>query len=180
MTPIEENINWIKSGKIGCTFAALFAKAPEKVGWKFVEAKHHLEIPKDAFMLSLVFPDKSRWYVEQWAIANGFYTEPTGHGCYGLRIKVGTSISWVQYFGPDSHVKTRQTPHPMLSFTIKLPARFYAKVGFNGILHLAHASVEGLAKKVTDALWNRSLERTQKEIGHKLGIEQAAKTTFLV
>ena len=176
---IADNINWIKSGKIGCVFASALVKNASNIGWEFMTATEKFELPKGAFLVSVVFPDGNIENVRGWALRNGFYIEDIGDLYEGLRINVGTCISWVQYFGQDSHVKTRQSPHAMLTFAVKLPAKYYAKVGFNGILHVAHASIQGLTQKVQDTLWKQSETKTQKVIGHKLTIREAAKTTFI-
>lgn len=183
MTPIEQNKAWIRSGKIGCMFATALVSKADEIGWKFTAVGTQLSYskyqpPKDAFMHSIVFPNHTLTTVRQWALDSGFYVEEVGM-YEGLRIKLGTSVSWVQYFGPDSHVKTRQSPYPMLSFAVKLPAQYYWKVGFNGILHLAHASVRDMSRKVQDSLWDRSHIRTEKELGFKPTLKEAAKTTFI-
>jgi len=117
--------------------------------------------------------------VKDWALAVGFYIEETSKGTEGLRIQCKDGVSWVQYFGPDSHVPTRRSPQPMLMYTNKLGVSYYAKVGFKGILHLAHAYLETISKDVYDLLWNRSYAQVCKKIGHKPTIKEAAKTTWL-
>ncbi len=176
---INEQIEWIGSGKIGCVFASALVKQADKIGWKFLLAPDKLEIPKDAFIMSIIFPDGNIHTVKEWALSSGFYIESIDDLCDGLRIKQGTSIAWVQYFGQDSHVKTRQSPYPMLSFAVKLSAKSYWKVGFNGILHLAHASVKYLTDKKADTLWQQSVVKTKKELGFSPTIREAAKTTFV-
>lgn len=175
---IKEQIDWIKSGKIGCVFASALVKKHEAIGWNFQVNPDNLDIPKGTFILSVLFPNGDINTVKEWALNNGFYIEDINEMYEGLRIKQGSFVSWVQYFGSDSHVKTRQSPHPMLSFSCKLPSKYYAKVGFSGILHLAHASVENLTKKVQDTLWNQSISKTKKELGFSPTIKEAAKTTF--
>ena len=113
-------------------------------------------------------------------IRHGFFLEKTSSGTEGLRILCGAYVSWVQYFGPDSHVVTRQSPYPMLMFTCRLGVSFYAKVGFHGILHLAHAFYDKISERVYNLLWDRSYEQVKKKIGHKPTIIEAAKTTFLI
>lgn len=175
---IQEQIDWIESGKIGCVFASALVKQRDKIGWNFIVNPEKLLIPKGCFVLSVLFPDKDIFWVREWAINNGMYLEDT-HSLYeGLRIKMKGGISWVQYFGKDSHVKTRQAPYPMLSFTVKLPKKYYLKVGFNSILHLAHASVEYISNKAADTLWNQSIKKTKKELGFSPTITEAAKTTY--
>lgn len=152
MKAIQDNIDWIKSGKIGCVFASALVKEHDSIGWNFIESPNKLDIPKNCFIYSAIFPGGNINSVKEWAFNNGFYLESVSDLYNGLRIKIGTFVSWVQYFGPDSHVKTRQSPHPMLSFTCKLPVRYYHKVGFNGILHLAHASVSKIKEVAADVL----------------------------
>lgn len=177
---IKEQINWIKSGKIGCVFASALVKNHNKIGWHFSLAEDQLIIPPDCFILSIIFPNKNIHYVTQWALHNGMYLESVHDFYNGLRIKQGSKISWVQYFGKDSHVKTRQSPHPMLSFCCSLPSKYYFKVGFEGILHLAHASTKFIKDKACDVLWNQSLIKTKKELGHSPSLEngEASKVTF--
>jgi len=178
MTPIEENIKWIRSGKIGCTFATALIKQRDKIGWLFMEQNGPLIIPEGAFVLSLVFPCLTALEVRAWAIENGFAIEKIDDLHEGLRINMKGGVSWVQYFGPDSHVKTRQSPHPMLSFAVKLPAHIYAKTMAKGVLHLAHASIEFLSFKKCNRFWETSHKRSEQIIGHELGISEAAKVTF--
>lgn len=171
---IDENLKYIRKGKTGCVFATILAKNPEKVGWKRVFNPEKLEIPEDAFMVSFIFEGRDKEYVRNWALQNGMYEEKTSDNTIGLRYK----NSWVQYFGQDSHVKTRQTPISELLFCVKLPKKYYYKVGFKGVLHLAHASIEHIKDNVLDFIWDRSFVRSKQIVGHKLGIEEAAKTTF--
>ncbi len=142
----------------------------------------------DLFIISMVFPFANKDSVRDWALRNDFYIE-TIHGkskddgsndvFEGLRIKIDGNVSWVQYFGPDSHVKTRQSPHPMLTFTVKLPAHVYAKTMVKGIYHLAHASIEFFTAKQANTLWDQSFKKTKKELGFKPTLREAAKTTFV-
>lgn len=185
---IQENLDWIKSGKIGCTFASYFSRIPEAIGWKFIIISEvpgkptftKWEIPKDCLMLSIMFPNMNKNRVRNWALHAGFFTEDLGEGNEGLRFKSSEGISWVQYFGYDADVITRQAPHPMLLMSVKLPTKSYVKVGFKGILHIAHASVEGLSDYVCDRLWNTSFENTKRQLGHEPTLAEAAKTTFHV
>lgn len=176
----DQNKIWMSNSKnIGCTFAAIFAKNPESIGWKTVVNPVSLSIPEDAMIFSIQFPEGNKESVLKWALDNGFYLESLDEKNVGLRYKVdGKSISWVQYFGPDSHVKTRQAPIPELSMCVKLPAKYFVKVGFKGILHLAHASVASLSPKKAEKLWQTSFERTEKSLGHKPSLKEAAKTTY--
>lgn len=175
---MDNNKKWMASGKIGCSFGAFFAKRPESIGWKTIVNPDTFSIPDNCSILSMQFPGSGIDQVKGWALNNGFYLEDVGSGNTGLRYKLGNNIAWVQYFGPDSHVKTRQAPIPELCMAIKLPATYYAKVGFNSIIHLAHASVTGLTKLMQDKLWDSSFVNTAKRLGHKPTLTEAAKTTY--
>jgi hypothetical protein len=174
-------VDWIRKGNTGCTFATLFSKNPESIGWKFFTVEEYLKgIPDDTFIVSIIFPENcNKSTVRNWALNNGFYIESTGDDTEGLRIKSKYGISWVQYFGPDSHVKTRQAPSPCLLYCRKMQKSYYFKVGFSGILHLAHAWIENFPKRKADTLWLRAHKQTEKIVGYKLTIKEAAKTTFL-
>ena len=180
------NQEWIGKGNTGCTFATLFSKHPDKVGWRFMTPQawsHHREYKLDLpLIVSIEFPNDGYWdlkTVRNWALCSGMYLEETSENTLGLRIKCKEGVAWVQYFGTDSHVVTRQSPNPMLIYTNKLGSSYYAKVGFNGILHLAHAWYSGMKERVYDLLWDRAHKQTKKKIGHNLTIVEAAKTTYL-
>jgi hypothetical protein len=179
------NREWIAKGHTGCTFATLFAKEPQSVGWGFFTPVDFLfGAHKDFLMVSIEFVDAEADFwnknnVKEWALLNGFYLEDTSEKTEGLRIKCEQGASWVQYFGPDSHVPTRRTPHPMLMFTQKLGLGYYAKVGFKGVLHLAHAWYDKISERVYDLLWERSYQQTKKKLGQSPDINSAAKTTWM-
>lgn len=158
----DETIKWIRSGKIGCSFAVALARNPSSIGWKFQIDPSKLECDKDTYLLSIIFPNKDTHSVKEWALENGMYIEDIEDLYEGLRLKIGNDISWVQYFGPDSHVLTRQSPYPMLNICVKLPMFTYFKVGFKGILHLAHANIGDFTKDVCDKLWDLSFLNTEK------------------
>ena len=179
MKYINDNIEWIRSGKIGCTFATLFARNPKNIGWEFIENPTKLKWDSNTYILSLVVPESNIYVVRDWALNNGMYIEDVDGLYEGLRLKIGNDISWVQYFGPDSHVTTRQSPHPMLNLCVKLSPFSYYKVGVKGILHLAHASVGNFTKYISDKLWDSSFKNTEKLLGHKPTVKEAAKTTFI-
>ncbi len=192
---IEEQKAWISSGKIGCVFASALVKQADKIGWMFrVKGDFDfIDIRNHAFIVSWIFPGYDAMLVREWALNYGMYavstTDPNKYwsaklgredGYEGLRIDMPEGTSWVQYFGPDSHVETRKAPHPMLSFTVKLPTHIYAKTMAVGVLHLAHASIEFLSAKVCDTLWNQSYAATKKILGHSpVSPREAAKTTFI-
>jgi hypothetical protein len=176
------NLEWFVAGNTGCCFATLFVKNLKKIGWRFIfytEFQYFKYMP-ETNIISIDFPIKwDKLLVKQWALANGFYIEDTSDKTEGLRIKCSEGIAWVQYFGPDSHVKTRQSPYPMLMYCNKLGKAHYIKVGFKGILHLAHAWIDNLKSKSWDTLWNQSYKQTKKILGHKPTINEASKTTWL-
>lgn len=176
---MDANKKWMSNSKnIGCTFAALFAKNPSAIGWETTVNPDGLYIPKTAYILSLQFPDMTKAHVMNWALKNGFYIEHIDEKNKGLRYNIKDNIAWVQYFGPDSHVKTRQAPIPELMMCVKLPRMYYAKVGFKGILHLAHASIFNLSIKKAHKLWETSFKNTAKSLGHAPTIVEASKTTY--
>lgn len=177
-TKVDENLKFISSGKTGCVFASIMGKNPEKIGWKRFINPDKLIIPEDAFIISYVFENKSKDDVLHWALKNGMYLDITSKDSTGLRYKGDYGVSWIQYFGQDSHVKTRQTPHSELLFCVKLPKKTYLKVGFKGVFHLAHASVEHIKSDLLDGIWNACFKSTEKRLGYKPTVLEAAKTTF--
>lgn len=181
-----QNLQWIQKGRTGCTFATLFSKSPDTVGWKFMNMLEWMNLhetlgfEKDCLIVSIVFDEMfKKEDIRRWALQNGFYEENTSENTVGLRHREKEGISWVQYFGPDSHVVTRRTPYPMLMYTRKLNKSHYIKVGFNGLLHLAHAWYDKISDRVYDLLWQRSYKQTSKILGHAPTIVEAAKTTWL-
>jgi hypothetical protein len=110
MEAIKENIDWIKGGKIGCVFASALVNDHDSIGWNFALNPQTLEIPRGCFIYSAVFPDMNIEQVKNWALDNGMFLESVDKLYEGLRVKQGSFISWVQYFGPDSHVKTLLLP----------------------------------------------------------------------
>lgn len=175
---MDKNLEFIQKGKTGCVFATIMSRNPEKIGWVRIVNPKKLEIPNNAYIVSFIFENKNKEEVRQWALNNGMYEDITSKNTTGLRYKTKNGVSWVQYFGKDSHVKTRQTPNSELLFCVKLPKKTYFKVGFKGVLHLAHASIEHLKDKALDFIWDKSHQRTKEIIGYKPTVEEAAKTTF--
>jgi hypothetical protein len=189
------NLEWIAAGNTGCTFATLFARKPELVGWQHLTLEEFENWEQEyakALVISVEFP--SHWTirdVRDWALDRKiFYEEEVDEECLGLRIEMKNHLSrrdnkesapaWVQYFGEDSHVPTRQAPNPMLMWTRKInPLGYVKQVGWNGILHLAHAFSSHITQKMADTLWKRSYEQVKKKIGHSPTIKEAAKTTWL-
>jgi len=194
------NLEWIAAGNTGCTFATLFAKKPEQVGWQHLthnQFENWRVSYADALVMSIEFPSDWRAKdVRKWALEHEedkqpvFYEEEVNDECLGLRIRMynprGSSDNkesapaWIQYFGPDSHAETRKTPTPMLMFTRKVnPAGFFKQVGWSGVLHLAHAFASHITDKMADTLWKRSYEQTKKKLGHSPTDHEAAKVTWL-
>jgi len=174
----DKNLKFIRQGKTGCVFASIMARNPDKIGWKRIFNPEKLTIPEGAYIVSFVFEGKDKKWVKNWALQNGMYEDITSKNTTGLRYKGKHGVSWVQYFGQDSHVKTRQTPNAELLFCVKLPKKTYFKVGLKGVLHLAHASIEHIKEKSLDKIWESCHKRTQKILGKKPTVEEAAKTTF--
>jgi len=174
----DKNLKFIKSGKTGCVFASIMAKNPDRVGWRRVFNPEKLIIPENAFIVSYVFENKSKEEVLNWALENGMYLDITSKESTGLRYKGENGVSWVQYFGPESHVKTRQAPNSELLFCVKLPKKQYIKVGFKGVLHLAHASVEFIKEDFLDNIWVACFKSTKKRLGYEPTVLEGAKTTF--
>jgi len=177
---MDNNLEFIKAGKTGCLFATIMARNPEKIGWHRLINPGKVIIPDNAYIVSFIFEGKTQKEVIQWAVENGMYEEKTSENTVGLRFNGEHGISWVQYFGKDSHVKTRQAPNSELLLCVKLPTKSYFKVGFSGVLHLAHASVSLLSERVLDRLWDSSHTRTKKILGHTPTINEAAKTSHIV
>ena len=186
------NMEWIAAGNTGCTFATLFARKPESVGWTHVTSehydKHRMSKHTNYLLASIEFPpDWNAKKVREWCKKWSWFNEvEVGEEYIGLRYNPSingfsqSKESWVQYFGPDSHVVTRQTPNPMIMYTRKLnPLGYVKQVGFTGILHLAHAFSVHITEKMADILWKRSFEQVKRKIGHTPTIREAAKTTWL-
>lgn len=177
----DPNLKYIRQGKTGCVFATIMARDPKKVGWqRITNPTSHWErlVEKNTYIVSLIFEGRSKEWVKNFALLNGFYIENINEELEGLRYKTKEGESWVQYFGPDSHVKTRRAPVSELLFTVALPKKYYSKVGFKGVLHLAHASVEHIKEKSLDKIWESCFKRTKKILGYEPTVEEAAKTTF--
>jgi hypothetical protein len=176
---VDLNLEFIQQGKTGCLFASILAKNPSKVGWRRIVNPDKIDIKEDDYILSLIFPGENKETVLEWALTHGMYLEDTSDSTHGLRYKIGDNVAWVQYFGQDSHVPTRQSPEPELLLCVRVAKNFYNKVGFKGILHLAHGSVDHIRKSKLDPMWEQCYIATKKFVGHTLGIAEASKTTFL-
>ena len=176
---MRRNLEWFRSGNSGCTFCTMLSRVPETIGWVYVENPTKLVIPSNAYIVSYGFGNKTKDEVIAWALQNGMYMERVDDEHLGLRLNVNGAVAYVQYFGQDSHCKTRQAPEAELVFCVKQGTSVYHKVGFKGILHIAHACVAKLGEKICDIFWERSYKCTANILGHKAGVAEAAKTTFL-
>ena len=177
---INEQARWIKSGKIGCAYAAALVNQRDLIGWKF-EVVNDLEnydfkIAEDTYLLSLVFPFENLKSVKDWALKNGFFIEDIDDIHEGLRIEIDNKKAWVLYFGPDSHWKTRQSPHPMLMFTVKIPKIYHVKVLLKGVLSVAHASLEYISEKQNEIFWKQSHVMSKNHLGYSPKKEDAMAT----
>jgi hypothetical protein len=175
---IDKNLHFIRQGKTGCVFATILSRDIIKSNWERITNPIDLSYKEESQIVSFIFEDKTKEEVLDWALNQGMYLDITSKNTTGLRYKGKNGVSWVQYFGPDSHVKTRQAPIAELLFCVKLPKRYYYKVGFKGVLHLAHASIEHLKENTLDVIWDNCFKRTKKILGYKPTIEEAAKTTY--
>lgn len=175
----DKNLEYIRRGKTGCVFATILSRDPLKVGWVRIFNPSEIVIPEEALIVSYIFEGKDKSEVISWALSQGMYMEETSDGTLGLRYAGINGVSWVQYFGPESHVVTRQSPESELLFCVKLPKKYYWRVGFTGVLHLAHGSVEHIKEKALDIIWEGCFKRTRKLLGYKPTIKEAAKTTIL-
>jgi hypothetical protein len=174
----DSNLDFIRAGSTGCVFATILSRDLDKVGWKRIFNPTELVIPEDAFIVSYIFEGKTKDEVLAWALEQGMYEDITSKKTTGLRYKGKDNVSWVQYFGPDSHVKTRRSPQAEILFCVQLPTKYYHKVGYKGVLHLAHASVSHLKEKALDRVWDMCFRRTKELLGFSPTIEEGAKTTF--
>lgn len=175
---MDKNLEFIRRGKTGCVFATILARDTKKANWERIFNPEKLEYNEKSQIVSFIFEDKNKEEVLKWALDQGMYEDITSKNTTGLRYKGKNGISWVQYFGKDSHVKTRQTPYSELLFCTKLPKKYYYKVGFKGVLHLAHASIEHFKENTLDTIWDSCFKRTKKILGFTPTVEEAAKTTF--
>lgn len=166
---INEQVRWIKNGKMGCAYAALLVNQRNLIGWKFEVVNDinnfDFKIAQDTYLSSLIFPYENLESVKNWALKNGFFIENIDELHEGLRIEIENKKAWVLYFGPDSHLKTRQSPFPMLMFTVKIPKIYHVKVLLKGILSVAHTSLEYISDKQNDKLWEQSHDMSKKILG---------------
>lgn len=177
---MDKNLKWMQKGNLGCVFGTYFSQNPEKYGWKRFIDPTELHDFQDYSSVSLVFENFDLKQTREWALNNGFYEEKINDECIGLRIKVRDKVAWVQYFGQESHVKTRQSPCSELIFKVGNPIDAFHRVKVDEVLHLAQMAINTSIKKFAESFWRKSFENTKKIIGHELGVKEAAKTTWLL
>jgi len=175
---MDKNLKWMQKGNLGCVFATYFSQNHDKYGWKRFLNPTELPDFQDYSSVSLIFEGFDLKQTRYWALQNGFYEEKINDECIGLRLKVGDKVAWVQYFGQESHVKTRQTPYSELIFKVGNPIDTFHKVKVEEILHLAQMAINTSIKKFAESFWKKSFENTRKIIGRELGVKEAAKTTW--
>lgn len=178
---LKEQVNWIKTGKTGCAYATTLINQRDLIGWEFQIIQDIendvFKIPEDAFMLSIIFPNQSIESIRTWALKNGFFIENVNEIYEGLRIEIDSKKAWIFYFGQDSHLPTRQSPHPMLTFSVRIPAIYHVKVLLKGILSVAHASLQFVSDKQNEVLWKQSHIMTKRILGYSPN-KHDAMTTF--
>src|SRR5688572_19896998 len=97
------NQEWIQKGSTGCTFATLFSKSLDTVGWRFINPVQWWYGRRDGnlpLIVSIDFPNDGYWNkktVREWALEQGFYEEDTSDNTIGLRIECKEGVAWVQY-----------------------------------------------------------------------------------
>jgi hypothetical protein len=193
----QEVLEYISRGRIGCTFAAVAARNPDKYDWGFYEIGFYNDpMPELTHSTAtIIFPAcYKKEDVRAWALRNGMYEEVIRKGSWlrrfirwvkgeklvGLRYtsKEGYA-AYAMYMGPDSHCPTRLTPYPTLTFRTCSTTRMFYKVGFSGVLHIAQMPVL-VALEKAQVMWNSSHKNAKKIVGKELNEEHAAKTTFKI
>lgn len=191
---IDEVIDYISKGNIGCTFAAVAARNPERYDWGFYEVTYMEQpMPKHYHStVSIIFPDTWKaqdvkvWCLRQGmtevVVTNGTWWNRlkrwfTGEKLIGLRYEQDGYPAYVMYMGQDSHCPTRKTPHPIITFRSKRPLAPFYRVGFSGVLHIAQMFMD-IAQYKMEKLWESSHRNSKRIVGKPLNEEHAAKTTF--
>jgi len=196
----EEQFDFYKKHKAGCSFAAIVARQPDNYGWH-QEVLRNLDFfdkvvetsikNNDVSTLSLILPNiqtitelcnlirelekQSSVIIEQVSFED--------FQCIGMRVKIDIFTSWVSGFGNFNFFPlTRQAPFTELSFRVK-PRPDYEwimKEAPENVIHLADLDMHGITKDSFVRLWNSSLLNTEKILGHKPDLKSAAKTTFAI
>lgn len=194
-------MDWYKSHKCGCSFAALAAKDPDKYGWKQIVTPDKItNIELDAIIdkcfnddtittVSLIFPNMTTIKDIKDLMA---FMCTTSRCIYGsiydgeftyeeLRFKHNDDIAWVSGFAPlECLPKTRQAPYTELAFRCSPKPTFdyVLKETPKHILHLADLDLLGISDAVFRSLWASSFKITKKLLGRKPTRLEAAKTTY--
>jgi len=198
----EEQLDFYRSRKAGCIFAAIAAKNPEKYGWhqevidndstQIEQAISKAVESSSITTLSLIFPhvtsisDLINLIDTAGNLEIGNIERDEIHEdarCIGIRIRVNGDNSWVSGFGPFSFLpKTRQAPYTELAFRVK-PRPVYdwfMKPPIAGVIHLADMDMKGVKKRTFVKWWNASLKNTKKVLGKTPDLKSAAKTTYAI
>lgn len=197
---VAAQLNFLAEKKAGCAFAAIAANNPEQYGWyhrllsprpEFIDAEITEAIAeRNITTLSLIFPEvdsrgKLLELVDTLQRCACVFLEQDslyqGSRCLGFRVRLGRLTSWVTGFGnfPFFPV-TRQAPFTEIVFRVK-PRPDYnrmMKKAPDDVVHLADLHMLGIPDTVFKKLWQLSLERTARLLGHKPDLRSAAKTTF--
>ncbi|QUM82360.1 hypothetical protein HWV01_19785 [Moritella sp. 5] len=197
-----EQLGFYQSGRSGCVFAAIAANDLQKYEWnqevfesvepdEIDRAINFYKDKKGISTLSLIFPNVKTVYdlctlINTLGKCKNIIIESNdheGYNCFGIRVKYGEMLSWVTGFGPFCFFPaTRQAPYTEISFRIK-PKPHYdyeLKEAPSDILHLAHMDVKNVGAKSFKKMWDTSLKKTEKILGHKPDFISAAKTTFSI
>ncbi|AWG85907.1 hypothetical protein [Vibrio parahaemolyticus] len=198
----EKQLEFYRSGKAGCVFAAVAAKDPKKYEWGQTvltsidphEIDHVIDFYKrssEVSTLSIIFPHVHSMYdlctliyslekCKNIIIEKAKYNN---YDCFGIRVKYEDKVSWVTGFGPFSFFpETRQAPFTEISFRIKPKPQYdyELKESPEDVLHLAHMDIKNVGEKTFKKYWDSSLKNTEKRLGHKPDFISAAKTSFSI
>lgn len=203
MTILEEQLNFYKNNRAGCTFASVIAQNPLKYKWRhFILNKVNLSkideiIIKsienhDIAMISLIFPKVISKFelvdlIKVLLTSNNIVLEQetiqNQQKCLGLRVKVFDNLSWVTGFGNFTFLpNTRQTPYTEIVFRVSERPNYeqYMKKPMKGALHLADLDLNGISTNNFRKLWKSTVENTKKTLGHTPNLHNAAKTTYSI
>lgn len=106
-----------------------------------------------------------------------------GSRCLGLRVRVGVLESWVSGFGPfDFLPVTRRSPYTEVAFRVKARPKYelILKPAPENVIHLADLDLLGVTNAAFRTLWQASLDRTARMLGHAPDLRSAAKTTYAI